>query len=397
MRSARIGSSMAVTSVAVAVALLPALAAASFPGANGRIFFTADAPGSTAPDVWSVSPDGSDPLNLTDLPGGPGDGRDPSVSATGLVAFAAGSDAGTEIWTMNTDGSGQHRVTSNAALDEMPAASPDGSRIAFVTNRDGPGDLDIWTIGADGSGAAALLAGGGRDLDPAFTPDGRYVLSSSEVTGDFDIAYVAASGGPFAAATAITAQSNLDESEPSPTPDGVRLAFSRNTGGEGDIWSAFYDGTDEFGLAVDPALGETSPAYSPDGTEVVYAAGVGLVVAAAGGAQPVPLHTGIANAPRDPDWAVGSALDREPPKTRITRSPRREIERSTASLRFRSDEPGSSFECRLDRRRFSRCESPRRYRRLDPGKHVFRVRAIDATGNTDPSPAKAKFKVVTDS
>jgi hypothetical protein len=54
----------------------------------------------------------------------------------------------------------------------------------------------------------------------------------------------------------------------------------------------------------------------------------------------------------------------------------------------------STFEGNLDKKKFKACDSPRKVKRLDEGKHKFKVRAIDAAGYVDPSPAKDKFKVV---
>ena len=393
MRRAGIGLATAVASLATA-ALLPATGGAAFLGDNGPILFTASAAGSPAPDVWSVYPDGSGLVNLTDLPGGAGEGRDPSASAGGTVAFTAGSGPNAEIWTMNLDGSAPRQVTSNAAGDELPALSPDGSLIAFVSERDGAGDLDVWTAAFDGTAQGLLLDGAGRDLDPVFTPDGEHVLTASEISGDLDIGYVPAAGGPYPAATAITAQSDEHETSPSPTPDGIRLAYGRSAGGVDDIFSAYYNGTDEFAVATDPGAAESEPAYSPDGTKLVYVRDGALVIAESGGASPQPLTTGIAANPASPEWAVGTAPDSEPPQTRITRSPKRRSEKTRAKFRFTASEPGSSFECRLDRRGFKPCASPRRYRGLKARRHSFRVRAIDAAGNVDPSPAKAAFRVL---
>jgi hypothetical protein len=108
----------------------------------------------------------------------------------------------------------------------------------------------------------------------------------------------------------------------------------------------------------------------------------------------VPLATGPATNPSDPDWAVGPEVDRTPPETSITKSPRRETKRRTATFRFQSNEPGSTFACRLDRRAFGACESPVTYRRLQPGRHRFRVVATDLAANADPSPAQARFRVL---
>ena len=50
---------------------------------------------------------------------------------------------------MNSDGSGQTRLTNDPAADELPEWSPDGSMIAFMAKRDG--DWEIYTMSADGT------------------------------------------------------------------------------------------------------------------------------------------------------------------------------------------------------------------------------------------------------
>jgi TolB protein len=159
---------------------LAAGCAGDLPGQNGRIFFEGITGGSGNFDVFSANPDGTGIVNLTDLPGGPGEGLDPSVSANGSrVAFTVVSQATSEVWVMNADGSSPQRLTSNTALDQMPGISPDGSRIAFMTTRDTVGmgglDYDIWVMDADGSDQQLLLNGSDEDYFPEFTPDGQTV------------------------------------------------------------------------------------------------------------------------------------------------------------------------------------------------------------------------------
>lgn len=85
------------------------------------------------------------------------------------------------------------------------------------------------------------------------------------------------------------------------------------------------------------------------------------------------------------------------PDTRITRGPAKRVgtakKRATVRFRFRSPGAAARFQCKLDRRPFRRCKSPKRLR-VKPGRHVFRVRAVDAGGNADPTPAKRRFRVV---
>jgi hypothetical protein len=82
----------------------------------------------------------------------------------------------------------------------------------------------------------------------------------------------------------------------------------------------------------------------------------------------------------------------QPPETAIVKRKLRPRKR-TARFAFSSSETGSTFRCQLDKRSPARCNSPKTYKRLRPGRHVFRVAAIDAAGNIDPSPAVADFKI----
>jgi len=96
-----------------------------------------------------------------------------------------------------------------------------------------------------------------------------------------------------------------------------------------------------------------------------------------------PAEEGVSQAPPQ--------LDAVPPKTRVAK---RFLKRKRIWLfRFTSNEPGSTFRCRLDKRRLRRCRSPLRLRHLKRGRHVLRVFAVDAAGNRDRSPAVAHFRV----
>jgi Ca2+-binding RTX toxin-like protein len=87
--------------------------------------------------------------------------------------------------------------------------------------------------------------------------------------------------------------------------------------------------------------------------------------------------------------------DRTPPRTRIERGPRRVLSLTRGPrrvvFRFGANEH-STYRCRLDRHRPTPCSSPRAYR-VGAGRHVFRVTATDAAGNTDPGPAVFRFRV----
>jgi len=88
------------------------------------------------------------------------------------------------------------------------------------------------------------------------------------------------------------------------------------------------------------------------------------------------------------------AGDTTPPTTRITRGPSGLRSLHRATFRFASNEKGSTFMCRLDRRPWRSCSSPKTYRGLKKGRHVFRVYARDKAGNRDASPALRRWRIV---
>jgi hypothetical protein len=87
----------------------------------------------------------------------------------------------------------------------------------------------------------------------------------------------------------------------------------------------------------------------------------------------------------------GRRIDRRPPNTRIRSGPPKSTRSRTAVFRFTSTERRSRFECKLDKQRWTRCKSPKRYVKVRRGKRTFQVRAIDGAGNTDLTPAKRSW------
>ncbi len=92
--------------------------------------------------------------------------------------------------------------------------------------------------------------------------------------------------------------------------------------------------------------------------------------------------------------ADGDGVGDEAPETKITKGAPKRTEKTKVKFRFTSDDPGASFQCKLDKEKFKGCRSPKTLKHLDPGKHTVAVRAVDADGHRDTSPAKDKFKVV---
>lgn len=85
--------------------------------------------------------------------------------------------------------------------------------------------------------------------------------------------------------------------------------------------------------------------------------------------------------------------DRTPPATTVVSGPTGTTTDRTPTFSFFSTEPGSTFQCRLDGSAFLPCASPLTLPELAPGRHRFEVRAVDPSGNPDPTPAISDFEV----
>jgi hypothetical protein len=101
-----------------------------------------------------------------------------------------------------------------------------------------------------------------------------------------------------------------------------------------------------------------------------------------------------------PGTSQTQADDVTAPETTIGKRPKKKVKtgkkRARVAFGFFSSESGSRFECALDNGAFAACASPQSYRvkaKFKLRRHSLRVRAIDAAGNADASPAEARFKL----
>ncbi len=272
----------------VACALLALIAPAthaSFPGQNGKILVLVVKSGG-GDDLWSINPDGSAPVNLTNTPDVTERGGSWSPDGT-KIAFVTGE----QVWTMNADGSNRTNVTPdvsgppfyNAHVSAVDVAwSPDGTRIAFTdaepcgANR-GPGHLML--IDPDGSNPTRVVcqwpflpggtvkgyAAGGV----SWSPDGSKLTFDGPASPvcEPDVWTVNVDG------TAITDITNDpgDEGSPDWSPAGSRIALVY--GGCIDpqkLWMINPDGT---GKTLVTSAANGSPVWSPDGTRLAVSAG----------------------------------------------------------------------------------------------------------------------------
>ena len=151
---------------------------------NGRIYFVSDFAGSY--DVYSMKSDGTDRRRLT-----LSSEQESSlgVSRDGKKLVVAGSNGSvSELVTLNVDGTNRRVIYSDATAGfMMPAFSPDGRTIAFVSNLgSAPGTYSIWTIPASGGKATRLTPSTEMSTHPSWSPDGSkiiYVISPAGTMG----------------------------------------------------------------------------------------------------------------------------------------------------------------------------------------------------------------------
>ncbi len=175
----------------------------------------------------------------------------------------------TYIWAVPIDGTRARRVSDGAGSAAMPAWSPDGSRLAFVSNR--AGTCDIYTMRLDGTEVVRLTSDGGQNVHPAWSPDGTSLAFASDRSEHWQIWTMDVDGGSPRRLTLSSSQ----DTQPCWSPDGQSIVFSSrptcsgySAGFRSIIWTR-TDRSDAFALASDMADCH-SPARSPDGKSMAY-------------------------------------------------------------------------------------------------------------------------------
>jgi hypothetical protein len=220
-------------------------------------------------------------------------------------------------------------------------------------------------------------AGGTAPLDPKESTTDRSGVTPRLTDGD-NSGTAERDIGAFEYVFARPAASFTATPQPGLTGQTVSFDASASTYSIGPIadyaWDLDGNGSFETDTGADPHASHVYPA-PPPGTVTV-----GLRVTGFDG--------GPAQTTRSVSVAQGPA-----PETTIEGGPSGVVSSNTASFTLVSSDPNATFECRLDGAAFAPCTSPKSYAALGGGPHTFEVRATDAFGDTDPTPASRTWTV----
>lgn len=181
----------------------------------------------------------------------------------GKIVFYSARDGNNEIYTMDTDGSNQTRLTFNEASDAYPVWSPDGRQIVFHSNRDG--NNEIYVMDADGRNQRNLTNHPASDSFADWSPNGSRIIfySGREVDGRIRPNRLFVMDGDGTDVKPLKQERGA--LRPKWSPDGTKIAF-------GGIYIVNAEGRAARRMPKRPNVDKVMclEGWAPDGTQILY-------------------------------------------------------------------------------------------------------------------------------
>ncbi len=205
-----------------------------------------------------------EPTSPIGLPGEGTPSATPPIVGPGLITFTQGSTADAEVVVIDPSGANRRVLTNNSVYDGEPDFSPDGSLIAYESQRDD--NTDIYVMSAVGSGVRRVTTGPAPDRHPDWSPDNQWIAYESGEGPDSEVWVVSADGSERRQLT----DNGYGDRAPQFSPDGTRITFMTEQRGSWEIAvMSFPDG--EIEQVYDcPAPDCRFPTWSPDGQSIAY-------------------------------------------------------------------------------------------------------------------------------
>ena len=187
------------------------------------------------------------------------------------IVFTSRDAGGRGIFAIGSDGEGMRHLTQNPARERYADWSPDGSRIAFQSDRDRwPQVYDIFVMNANGTNQRNLTDHPAMDMYPDWSPDGREIVfaSSRDGRGSFESTselYTTNTDGMSLRRITTDGEVNI---HPAWSPDGTRIAFASERP-SWEIWVIDADGSNLHRLTYHLGT-DLHPTWSPDGTQIAF-------------------------------------------------------------------------------------------------------------------------------
>ncbi|MHB8278480.1 MAG: zinc-ribbon domain-containing protein, partial [Candidatus Humimicrobiaceae bacterium] len=186
------------------------------------------------------------------------------------IAFESDRRGMPQIYIMNSDGSGLMQLTNDNFDKHSPCLSPDGNKIVFCLVRNENSQItyyysQIYLINSDGSGLMQLTNGSYDNYNPCFSPDGNKIIFYSDKGGYMGIYILDTKTNKIDLIRAI----NFGSSNPSFSNDGNKIVFQTYTCKGPEICTMNSDGSGLVQLTNDN-YGNQYPSFSPDGTKIVF-------------------------------------------------------------------------------------------------------------------------------